>query len=126
MLKGKIFNKEKQEIYRALKVDFEEKSIVCKKKNEIFKFSFSEIIWLECTYYISENGYIYDKDFVIAQKEEEFITGIVKKKNGRWFLINKIKGNNVSLKNLKAEGYKFINLKNASLYLKNKRKKLEK
>lgn len=123
MLRGKIFNKEEKEIYTALKINFRDEIVVCRKKNEIFKFSFSKLIWLECTGYTAQGKYIYNKDFIIAKKGEEVITGVVQRKNKMWVVENKPKGSSRTLKNLKEDGFEFINLQNAIAYFKNKRNK---
>lgn len=125
-LRGKIFHKNNKRVYKALNIDFFNNNVDVLDRDINTTFDFKDLIFLESTGIKGEKGYIYKNDFIIAKNDKKVIRGVVKKLiNGAYYLQNTKKGILIQLKDLEIDGYKFINLGNASLYfdkLKNKKK----
>lgn len=127
MIKGKIYNKSNKRVYRVLNIDYFNNKVDVVDGDTHTTFDFKDVKFLESTGIKGDNGYIYRKDFLVAKKNEKTITGVVKYRNGAYFLANKKTETLFRLDELKLENYKIKNLGNAMIYFaKLKSKKVEK
>ncbi len=122
-LRGKVYDKNGNMVYRVLKIDMANQKVLVKSKNEEKEYSFQELKWLEATEYKAEKSRIYRDDFILAIKGEETLSGVVVKSSELWYLINKKRGISVPLRELVGNSYKLINLKNSKIYFARKKEK---
>ena len=116
-LRGKIFHKENKKVYRVLNIDFFNQKVDVVNGDDHITFDFKDIIFLESTRMKGDKGYIYKGDFIIAIKEQMKFKGIVKRDKDGWFYLEYKKLNlKADIENLIEQGYKIINLGNATVY----------
>lgn len=127
MIRGKIYSKNNKRVYRVLIIDYFNSKVDVIDGDSYATFEFKDVKFLESTGIKGDKGYIYRNDFLVAKKDEKTITGIVKYRNGAYFLANKKTETLFRLDELKLEDYKIKNLGNAMIYFaKLKSKKVEK